>query len=143
MAEPEPSTPCDAFQCHGQSLQQRGKAYLTKLRWTPSDRCTPAHARQMNTPYGTDAQVGFFAGQSKQTCNCNMDARVTVTLYFVSGVAVPLHVCANGGVTPSDARCTASCTTHCDRGTGVRAFMKADRVQTKQTKQHITIAKRR
>ncbi len=24
--------------------------HLTKLRWTPSDRCTPAHARQMNTP---------------------------------------------------------------------------------------------
>lgn len=40
----------------------------TKLRCTPRLRCTPAHDRQMNTPYGTDAHVGFLAGQSKQTC---------------------------------------------------------------------------
>jgi hypothetical protein len=28
----------------------------------------PAQARHIYTPYGTEAQVGFFAGQSKQTC---------------------------------------------------------------------------
>jgi len=41
--------------------------HLTKLRCTPRLRCTPAQVRQMYTPYGTDDQVGFFAGQSKQT----------------------------------------------------------------------------
>ena len=44
-----------------------GGAHLTKLRCTPRLRCTPAQVRQMYTPYGTDDQVGFFAGQSKQT----------------------------------------------------------------------------
>ena len=46
---------------------QKTPNHLTKVRCTPSDLCTPAHARQMKTPYGTDAQVGFLAGQSKQT----------------------------------------------------------------------------
>lgn len=43
-------------------------AHLTKLRCTPRLRWMPAQERQMKTPYGTDAQVGFLLGQSKQTC---------------------------------------------------------------------------
>ena len=51
------------------SVQVSRVVDLTKLRCTPRERCMPAQARQMNTPYGTDAHVGFFAGQSKQTCD--------------------------------------------------------------------------
>lgn len=42
--------------------------HLTKLRCTPRLLWTPAQVRQIKTPYGTDDQVGFLAGQSKQTC---------------------------------------------------------------------------
>ena len=44
------------------------RPHLTKLRCTPRLLCTPAHVRQMKTPYGTEDHVGFLAGQSKQTC---------------------------------------------------------------------------
>lgn len=43
-------------------------AHRTNDTCTPRLRWMPAQARQMYTPYGTEAQVGFFAGQSKQTC---------------------------------------------------------------------------
>lgn len=39
--------------------------HLTKLRWTPSERCTAEQSIQMNIPYVTEAQVGFLAAQSK------------------------------------------------------------------------------
>ena len=42
--------------------------YRTKLMCTPKDRWMPAQFRQMKTPYGTEAQVGFLLGQSKHTC---------------------------------------------------------------------------
>lgn len=35
---------------------------------TPSPRCTAEQSRQMKTPYVTDDHVGFFALQSKHTC---------------------------------------------------------------------------
>jgi len=45
----------------------------TKLRWTPKERWTAEQSMQMNTPYVTLAQVGFFVLQSKQTCTSLRD----------------------------------------------------------------------
>jgi hypothetical protein len=50
-------------------------AHLTNETCTPRLRWMPAQARQMYTPYGTDAQVGFLAGQSKHTCGGRVHAR--------------------------------------------------------------------
>lgn len=41
------------------------ETHLTKLRWTPRDRCTAEQSMQMNTPCVMDAQVGLLAPQSK------------------------------------------------------------------------------
>lgn len=51
---------------------------LTNVTCVPSERWIPAQPRQMKTPKGVDAQVGFLAGQSKQTCRtCTKLAEIT------------------------------------------------------------------
>lgn len=40
----------------------------TNVKWTPKFRWTAEQSIQMNTPYVTDDQVGFFALQSKHVC---------------------------------------------------------------------------
>ena len=54
--------------CGASRVVRYARAYLTKLRCTPSPRCLPLHSRHMNVPYETDAHCGFFVGQSTQTC---------------------------------------------------------------------------
>ena len=69
--------------------------YLTKLRCTPRLLCTPAQVRQIKTPYGTDDQVGFLAGQSKQTCvrlRCVMRSRHQLLKANTKSFAVWCHL---------------------------------------------------
>jgi len=52
-----------------------GRAYRTKERWVPRLRWEAEQSMQMKMPRGIEAQVGFFASQSKQVCKEKQHAR--------------------------------------------------------------------